>query len=139
MDDSFFNGGFISAGIMNVTPRLALSLCQKGAILVDVREAYMSRFKMPDVPETIYCPYSILGETYQHLPFGKPMIFVDSTGIHSGDAVTFLNEKGLGSLIANLAGGLVEWERDEMPVVIDKSEQLSGSCMCQLRPRGKEK
>jgi hypothetical protein len=66
------------------------------------------------------------------------MIIVDSSGIHSKDAVKFLKEKGLGSLIANLAGGLVEWERDEMPLIIDKSEQLSGSCMCQLRPRNKE-
>ena len=135
MEDGFFNGGFISAGIMNVTPRMAFSLCQKGAVLIDVREEALSRFKMFGVPEVIYCPFSILEETCDHLPQGKPMIFADATGIHSKEAVKLLTEKGLASRIANLAGGLVEWERDELPLVIDKSEKLSGSCMCQLRPR----
>jgi rhodanese-related sulfurtransferase len=137
MDDFFKNSGFESGGILNLTPRQALKLCQKGATLIDVRETYMNRFKMFDVPEVIYCPFSILEETYLHLPLGKPMIFADSSGIHSKEAATFLKEKGLGAIIANLAGGLVEWERDEMPLMIDKSEQLSGSCMCQLRPRNK--
>ena len=135
MEDGFFNGGFISAGIMNVTPRMAFSLCQKGAVLIDVREEALSRFKMFGVPEVIYCPFSILEETCDHLPQGKPMIFADATGIHSKEAVKLLTEKGLASRIANLAGGLVERERDELPLVIDKSEKLSGSCMCQLRPR----
>jgi len=138
MDDFFKSTGFESGGMLNLTPRQALTLCQKGAILIDVREEYMNRFKMLDVPETIYCPFSILEETYLHLPLGKPMVFVDSSGIHSKDAVKFLQEKGLGSHIANLAGGLVEWERDGMPLIIDKSEQLSGSCICQLRPRNRK-
>ncbi|MEI7725069.1 MAG: rhodanese-like domain-containing protein [Bacteroidota bacterium] len=137
MEDGFFNGGFISAGITNVTPRMAFSLCQKGAVLIDVREEALSRFKMFGVPEVIYCPFSILEETCDHLPQGKPMIFADAVGIHSKEVVKLLMEKGLAGRIANLAGGLVEWERDELPLVIDKSEKLSGSCMCQLRPRSK--
>jgi rhodanese-related sulfurtransferase len=137
MEDSFFSGGFISAGILNVTPRQAYSLCRKGAVLIDVREETLSHFKMFGVPEVIYCPFSILGETYEHLPGDKPMIFADAAGLHSKEAVKLLMEKGVADRIANLAGGLVEWERDELPLVIDNSEKLSGSCMCQLRPRGK--
>jgi rhodanese-related sulfurtransferase len=138
--EGFFNHtGFESGGILNLTPREALRLCRNGAVLIDVREEYMNRFKMLDVPEIIYCPFSILEETLLQLPLGKPMIFADSTGIHSKEAVRFLQDKGLGSLIANLAGGLVEWERDGMPLITDKSEQLSGSCVCQLRPRNKTK
>ena len=137
MEDGFFSCGFFSAGIMNVTPCKALSLCEMGAILVDVREENISRHKMFGVPEVIYCPFSMLEETYRHLPEDKPMIFADASGLHSKEAVKLLMEKGLAGRIANLAGGLVEWERDEMPLIIDHSEQLSGSCMCQLRPRGK--
>ena len=135
MDDSFFEEGFDSGGILNVTPRQTYSYCQKGALLIDVREEFMNSFKMIDVPEVIYCPFSILGETYQNLPKNKPMIFADAAGLHSKEAVTFLIDKGFGDLIANMAGGLVEWERDGLPLIIDTSEQLSGSCMCQLRPR----
>ncbi len=138
MGDFFGNTGFENGGMRNLTPAQALAHCQKGAVLIDVREAYMNRFKMFDVPEAIYCPFSILEETYLRLPLDKPMIFADSSGIHSKEAVKFLLEKRMDLTIANLAGGLVEWERDEMPVVIDKSEQLSGSCMCQLRPRNKK-
>jgi len=138
MEVNFFSGGFMSAGIRNVTPHQALALCQKGAIIIDVREDALSRFKMFDVPEVIYCPFSMLAETYLHLPEEKALIFADAAGLHSKEAVKLLMEKGLANRIANLAGGLVEWERDEMPLIIDKSEKLSGSCMCQLRPRNKK-
>ena len=138
MDDSFFKDGFASDGILNVTPRQAYSYCQKGGLLIDVREEYVNRFKMMDVPEVIYCPFSILEETYENLPKDKPMIFADAAGLHSKEAVRFLIDKGFGDHIANMAGGLIEWERDELPLIIDKTEKLSGSCMCQLRPRNKK-
>jgi rhodanese-related sulfurtransferase len=83
MEESFFSGGFISAGIMNVTPHQAFSLCQKGAVLIDVREEELSRFKMFGVPEVIYCPSSMLDETYEQLPKDKPMIIADAAGLHS--------------------------------------------------------
>ncbi|MCX6243432.1 MAG: hypothetical protein NTU98_01900 [Bacteroidetes bacterium] len=138
MKNVFFQAGFESGGILNLTPMQALELCRKGALLVDVREEFMNRFKMFDVPEIIYCPYSMLKEVYQNLPDDKAIILADSAGLHSREAVVFLSEKGFGDRIANMAGGLVEWERDELPLVIDKSEKLSGSCMCQLRPRNKK-
>ena len=138
MDGFFFNDGFESSGIMNLTPRQAFTHCQKGAILIDVREEFMNRFKMFDVPEVIYCPLSILEKTFQNLPTYKPLIFTDAAGLHSIEAVRFLKDKGFGDRIVNMAGGLVEWERDGLPLIIDKSERLSGSCMCQLRPRNKK-
>ena len=138
MGDLFSNTGFFAGDIFNLTPKQTLELCRKGAVLIDVREEFMNRFKMMDVPEVIYCPYSILEETYMNLPLEKPLIIADASGIHSKEAVKFLMDKGLGSRIANMAGGLIEWERDELPLIIDKDEKLSGSCMCQLRPRNKK-
>ena len=135
MDELFQKTGFLSGEVFNLTPKQAFGLCQNGAVIIDVREESLSRFKMFGVPEVIYCPFSILEETYKHLPENKAMIFADAAGLHSKEAVKLLMGKGLVDRIANLAGGLVEWERDEMPLIIDKSEKLSGSCMCQLRPR----
>jgi rhodanese-related sulfurtransferase len=137
MDALFANTGFHSGGVFNLTPKQAYALCRKGAVLVDVREAELNRFKMFDVPEVVYCPLSMLAETCGQLPAGRPLIFADAAGLHSREAVVLLMEKGIADRIANLAGGLIEWERDELPLVIDKTEKLSGSCMCQLRPRGK--
>lgn len=138
MNGLFQNTGFFTSEIFNLTPKQAFAVCQKGAVIIDVREETLSRFKMFGVPEVIYCPFSILEETCEHLPVEKAMIFADAAGLHSKEAVKLLMEKGLAYKIANLAGGLVEWERDEMPLIIDKSEKLSGSCMCQLRPRNKK-
>jgi rhodanese-related sulfurtransferase len=138
MEAIFQDTGFLSNDVFNLTPKQAFAICQKGAVLIDVREETLSRFKMFGVPEVIYCPFNMLGENYEQLPQDKVMIFADAAGLHSKEAVKLLMEKGLSGRIANLAGGLVEWERDELPLVIDNSEKLSGSCMCQLRPRNKK-
>ncbi len=68
MSGLFDNYGFLSGGILNVSPREAFELCGKGAVIVD-------------------------------------------------------------------------WERDGLPVKTNPEERLSGSCMCQLKPRegGKDK
>ncbi len=134
----FFNqGGFVSGGVFNVTPRQAVEYCAKGAVLVDVREASLSHYKRFDVPAVIYCPYRSFSESFQTLPLTRPLIFADAAGLFSKEAVLMLLGRGITGQVANLAGGLIEWERDSMPLITDISEKLSGSCMCQLRPRGK--
>jgi rhodanese-related sulfurtransferase len=138
MKNIFSETGFESGGIVNLTPRQTLALCLKGAVLVDVREPGLNRFKMMEVPEVIYCPLSMLESACEALPWERPLIFADCAGLRSREAVELLAGKGFGDRIANMAGGLVEWERDELPLVIDKSERLSGACMCQLRPREKK-
>lgn len=137
MNTFFQNMGITSSGMLHVSPKETYELCKHGAIIVDVREEYMNRFKMIDVDEIIFCPYSILENNYQDFPKDKALIFADATGIHSKEAVLFLKDKGFEN-IANMAGGLVEWERDGLPLKMDKSERLSGSCACMLRKREKK-
>lgn len=137
MEIFFKQGGFVSGGVFNVTPRQAFEYCTKGAVLVDVREDSLSHFKRFDVPEVIYCPYRTFATSWQNLPLIRPLIFADAAGLFSKEAVVFLLGRGITGQIANMAGGLIEWERDNMPLITDNSEKLSGSCMCQLRPRGK--
>jgi len=71
------------------------------------------------------------------LPRDIPLIVSDSAGLRSHEAMEFLIKLGYQN-IANLAGGIVDWERDGLPLRIDKTEQLDGSCVCQLRPRHKK-
>lgn len=130
----FKEKGMVSGGILNLSPAETLEICKKGGIIVDVREDYLNRHKMFDVAEIIFCPKNILEESINELPRDKPLIFADATGINSKKAVLFLKEKGFEN-IANMAGGLVEWERDGMPVKEDKTERLTGSCACMLRRR----
>jgi rhodanese-related sulfurtransferase len=75
---------------------------------------------------------SIIKEHYIDIPTNRIIIAADAVGLHSREAIEFLKSKGMENL-ANMAGGLVEWERDGLPVKVDESEMFTGSCMCQLR------
>jgi len=86
--------GFISQGIFHLSPRETLESCADGAVLVDVREDYMNRHKMFGVARVIYCPRSILEETFPGLPRDKMLVFADAAGIHSKESVIFLKSKG---------------------------------------------
>ena len=71
------------------------------------------------------------------LPVDIQLIIADSVGLRSHEAMEFLLGQGFTN-IANLAGGIVEWEHDGLPLKKDITEQLDGSCTCQLRPRHKK-
>jgi rhodanese-related sulfurtransferase len=138
MSDLFDNYGFVSGGIFNVSPREAFELCGKGAVIVDVREEYLNNFKKFDVPEILFFPLSELVKQISGLPKDMYLIFADSVGLRSKEAVVLLKDKGY-IKIANMAGGIVDWERDGLPLKINVEERLSGSCMCQLKPRERQK
>lgn len=134
----FKQQGFACNGYRNFTPNIAYQECLNGAILVDVREKSLTGYKQFDIPVVIFLPLSQLKLEYNKLPTNKPLIFADSVGLRSSEAMQFMKTTTYGSNIANLAGGLVEWEHDNLPITLNKQEQLDGSCMCQLRPRHKK-
>ena len=138
MAKKFFNGmGFQSAGFLNLTPREAYhEAVSSNAVIVDVRETSLIDYKRFDVPNIIYAPNSELKKYYSSLPVDSPLIIADSVGLRSKEAMLFLLSKGFAN-IANLAGGLIEWDRDGLPLKIDQGEALSGACVCRLRPRKK--
>lgn len=137
--ENFFEGKAIeSNGIYNLSPLQAHKLCLEGAVIVDVREEYLNRFKIFDVPGLIFCPKKQLKEHITDLPLDKPLIIADASGIHSPEAVKMLLEYGFTGSCANLSGGLVDWEHSGLPVVINYEERLSGQCACQMKPREKK-
>lgn len=124
--------------MLSLSPKETLEVCSMGGIVVDVREEYLSSFKMFGVPEVIRLPMSNFKEEYHTLTKDRHLIIADSAGLKSKEATLFLLENGFVK-VANLAGGLVEWERDNMPLNVDINERLTGSCMCQLKPRERKK
>lgn len=133
----FSGKGFISGSFLNLTPRDAYYEAKTGkAIIVDVREENLTGYKHFDVPRVIYLTLSEFEQNINQLSTDFPLIIADSTGLRSHEAMEILISKGFTS-IANLAGGIVEWERDGLPIIINNTERLDGSCMCQLRPRFK--
>ena len=134
---SFFKTyGFISKGMLHVSAREAIELCSKGAVLIDVREEILSGFKHFDVEKVIYLPASRFEKECDRLNRDFPYIFADSVGLHSIEIAHLAVSKGF-KKVANLAGGILEWERDGFPLIVNNSEQLSGSCVCQLKYRNR--
>jgi len=137
MNALFRMKGFISSGFLNLTARDAYSeAIENHAVIVDVREDRLTGYKCFDVPNVINMPKSTLAEKYRDLPVDVSLIIADSVGLRSHEAMEFLLGMGFTN-IANLAGGIVEWEHDGLPLKKDITEQLDGSCVCQLRPRHK--
>jgi rhodanese-related sulfurtransferase len=134
MADLFKNFGFTSGGIKNVSPREALQLCRSGAVLLDVRHEELVAFKHFGVENYILLPSFDIDKHLDELIPDLYYVVADSVGIHSKEVCKLLLEKGF-MHVANLAGGMVEWERDGMPVIVDVKERLSGSCTCQLKKR----
>jgi len=132
----FASSGFTSAGFLNLTPAEAYAESQKNAVIVDVREEELTGYKQFGVPQTIFLPNTQLEGKFSELPADIPLIIADAAGLRSKEAMIFLADKGYKN-IANMAGGLVEWERDGLPLIINKEEKLDGSCVCQLKPRTK--
>ncbi|MFZ4740950.1 MAG: rhodanese-like domain-containing protein [Bacteroidales bacterium] len=135
-EDFIENYGIIIKGVRHISPKEAFELCSKGAVMIDVREDYLNTFKTFDVPKLIRIPFSELKTKWKEVSKDIYIIFADSVGLYSHEAVDFMIEKGYAN-IANMAGGIVDWEKDGLPMKINTKERLSGSCMCQLKPRGK--
>ncbi len=126
--------GFVAHKVFNVSPYEAFDLSGEGAIIVDVREDYLNYFKMFSVKNVLYLPYSRLAMEYKDLPPDIPLIFADTVGLKSLESVLFMKAHGYEN-VANMAGGIVDWERDGLPLTTDINVRLSGSCMCQLKMR----
>jgi rhodanese-related sulfurtransferase len=136
VDKTLLNKGFFAHGVLNLTPKESFESCKAGSIIVDVRESYMNNFKMFHVDKVLYFPFSELEKSYQDLPKDIPLIFADAVGLKSREGVLFMNAHGYEN-VANMAGGICDWERDGLPLTTDISNRLSGSCMCQLKRREK--
>jgi len=67
------------------------------------------------------------------LPKDIPLVIMDCVGIQSKEAVRQLMDKGI-SMVANLAGGIADWEKDGLPMK-KEVESMSGQCPCMIKSR----
>ena len=138
MNALFQNKGLQINGLIHLSPKDAYDILLNGAIAVDIREDYELDYKLLDVPESIFIANSKFKTSYEILSKTKALIIVDTVGLRSKDAVIFLQERGYTN-VANLNGGLVDWDKDKLPMKVDKYAELSGSCACMLKPMRKLK
>ena len=134
MLDKFKNIGLHINGIIHLSPKESFEATNDNAFIVDIREEFEIKAKQFDIKNIIYIRNSNFSDNYKLLPKDKPLIIADSVGLRSKKIVLFLKEKGYNN-IANLNGGILDWELDKLPMKIDKDELLTGSCLCRLRPK----
>ena len=134
MSEFFAGQGLFIAGITHLSGQEVLAAVERGAVLVDVREDYEILMKTFDVPGVVFLPTSTFKESFEELPRDRPLILADAVGLRSKDAVILLKEKGFVD-VANLNGGILEWERDGMPTKVNPDELWVGDCACSLPPR----
>lgn len=135
---TFFAFSFESGGLRFISPRHAYPLCMQGAVMVDLRPDWEGAFKRPDVPELLLLPYTEMDQSIGFLPQNRFLILGDCVGLRSKEVMIKLIQLGFTNVVS-LAGGFLDWERDGFPILVDMQERLTGSCMCQLKPRDAKK
>ena len=131
MESMFADKGITINNLKHLSAKEAYACAKDGAVFIDVREEFMSHVKTFDVPEIIIAPLKKFSEAVKKLPKDKALIFVDATGVKSKPAMEMASEEGFIS-IANLSGGLVDWERDGMPTITYQKIKVSGRNKCEF-------
>lgn len=134
MSDLFANIGMSIGSVLYVTPREAFALCEKDCVLIDIRPDYETAGKKIRVKTIVYIPWEDFADNYTILDTGRYFIVMDEVGLHSKEIVEFMTERGFNHA-ASMSGGIVDWERDGLPMDIDKGELMTGSCACTLKPK----
>ena len=125
--------GFEINGLRHVSGKESLEILKETGFMIDVRPDF-ELARLMNIEHILYYPYDEIRDQYQDLPRETWLIIADAVGLRSKEIALFLKDKGFSNIL-HLAGGVVEWERDGLPVILDKSRRLSGSCMCQLKRR----
>ncbi|MCX7024343.1 MAG: hypothetical protein NT080_06965 [Spirochaetes bacterium] len=106
----------------------------RGALLVDLREAYETNFRVFDEENIVYLPWTRFAWSRATLPRNQALILADAAGIYGRKAARMLRDEGYENL-SYLAGGMLDWDRNGMPVRRDGAYELGGQCACKLKTR----
>jgi rhodanese-related sulfurtransferase len=121
-------------GVLNLSPDEARGYLELGAILLDLREPYETNFRVFDVENIIYLPWSRFEDHRGSLPRDEALVVADASGIYAKEAIRILRGSGFENL-ANLVGGMIDWDRSGLPVRRDSEYELRGQCACKLKSR----
>ena len=117
-----------------LSPREAFVYLKDNAAIVDIRPEYEINYRVFDVSKIFYLPYDSYRDNFYIIPKDLFLIIADSVGIRSAEVARFLFLNGY-SKVAYLAGGIVEWDRDGLPLIKDLDYELTGGCACRLQPK----
>ncbi len=130
---------FTLPGVNHIEPMLAAdAIANYNALLVDIREEEELDIIKFDSTEIVHLPLSVIADRFEELPKDRPLIIACSNGIRSVKVVSLLNYQGF-TQVANLDGGINQWHREGLPLVLrqdlldagqDCGSSKSGGCGC---------
>jgi rhodanese-related sulfurtransferase len=97
----------------SVGPVGAAELLDKGAVLLDVREAH--EWQAGHAPKARHLPLAQLPHRVREVPAGRPIVTICRSGARSARAAAMLARDG--RHVSNVAGGMNAWVRAGLPVV----------------------
>lgn len=107
-------------GVQHISPREAYAALLSGdALLIDVREELEVISSSVDVENSFWFPMSSIVERYHQIPADRSILVICTHGERSVKIVNLLTVQGFTS-VYNVDGGILQWEKDELP--------MSGSC-----------
>ena len=103
---------------MNVNPSQVAEQVAKGEVtLIDVRD--LSEWNEGRIPNAQHIMLGYLARRSDEISSGKPVVVQCRTGGRSAIGASILQANGITS-VANLAGGIRDWEAAGLPVTSDK-------------------
>ena len=105
------------SGVWEIEP---MALLEHGAAfqIVDVREAPEFIDRLGHLPGARLVPLSQLTGRLEELDRERPVVAVCRSGVRSAQASVLLTKAGFGK-VANLAGGMLRWRMEGLPVASD--------------------
>ena len=101
---------------------------------MDIRPEYETNYRVFDVHNVYWLPYSAYKEKFHEIPKEKPLIIADNVGLKGPEVARFLHDQGY-PRVAYLGGGVVAWDHSGLPLRKDLGYELKGGCACKLRPK----
>jgi rhodanese-related sulfurtransferase len=95
--------------------------------VVDVRAEHEFRGPLGRVRGARLVPLPQLEARARELPTGRPLLLVCRSGARSGKACAQLAALGIGPVV-NLAGGMIAWNRSQLPVETTEPGSLRELC-----------
>lgn len=99
--------------VSSVKPKEAYNLIIRGSILIDVRD--LSEWDAGHAPTAIHIPLAMLEQNIARIPKDNKVLVCCRSGNRSSQATKVLNN--LGFQVANVVGGMSQWDSDGLPVV----------------------
>ena len=116
---------FTLQGILHIEPMSAAdAVANENALLVDVREnEELEVIHFDETVEFVHMPILELVDRFEELPKDRPLIIVCNNGERSVKTANLLRYQGY-SNVFNLDGGIVQWFRDGLSLVLREDYTL---------------